>query len=409
MKKQNKYTEIKDRIKEASKNSELSDNERLLARDVFTLMEVDKLAKLSEWSINNDYLHSLENSINQAINGYEIHLDNLINGDHKIIHISDYLETKNKINMLKNLNEEVNLYKESLLEPFYDRTEELFDECCERIGLSTGVLRLLSVHEKINNIDLYEALENNQVINDLKRCLNFEREKRKNRRIMELCDGILSRRNTLRENVDKIVKHNSLNEELMSSIGTKSTEELKAMKEEIIESNKKLMNSGLGDVLFGLNTNLKLALNRSNTPLFKYLQDVKDESDLIEYIAEIKELRENIDKYMKRTFIFEEKYLLNTANPIAIDIATTDSEIAKELINIVEDDNLSIKSLLAEALLVMQASNLEDMDVDDKEVNNINKHFAKKTKSKSQELFERYNDIISEDMAYKVEDIQKTK
>lgn len=409
MKKQNKYTEIKDKIKEASKNSELSDNERLLARDVFTLMEVDKLAKLSEWSINNDYLHSLENSINQAINGYEIHLDNLINGDHKIIHISDYLETKDKINRLKNLNEEVNLYKESLLEPFYNKTEELFDECCERIGLSTGALRLLNVHEKINNIDLYEALENNQVINDLKRCLNFEREKRKNRRIMELCDGILSRRNTLRENVDKIVKHNSLNEELMSSIGTKSTEELKAMKEEIIESNKKLMNSGLGDVLFGLNTNLKLALNRSNTPLFKYLQDVKDESDLIEYIAEIKELRENIDKYMKRTFIFEEKYLLNTANPIAIDIATTDSEIAKELINIVEDDNLSIKSLLAEALLVMQTSNLEDMDVDDKEVNNINKHFAKKTKSKSQELFERYNDIISEDMAYKVEEVQKTK
>ncbi len=409
MKKQNKYTEIKDRIKEASKNSELSDNERLLARDIFTLMEFDKLAKLSEWSINNDYLHSLENSINQAINGYEIHLDNLINGDHKIIHISDYLETKDKINRLKNLNEEVNLYKESLLEPFYNKTEELFDECCERIGLSTQALRLLSVHEKINNIDLYEALENTQVINDLKRCLNFEREKRKNRRIMELCDGILSRRNTLRENVDKIVKHNSSNEELMSSIGTKSTEELKAMKEEIIESNKKLMNSGLGDVLFGLNTNLKLALNRSNTPLFKYLQDVKDESDLIEYIAEIKELRENIDKYMKRTFIFEEKYLLNTANPTAIDIATTDSEIAKELINIVEDDNLSIKSLLAEALLVMQASDLEDMDIADKEVNNINKHFAKKTKIKGQELFERYNDIISEDMAYKVEDIQKTK
>lgn len=409
MKKQNKYTEIKDKIKEASKNSELSDNERLLARDVFTLMEVDKLAKLSEWSINNDYLHSLENSINQAINGYEIHLDNLINGDHKIIHISDYLETKNKINSLKNLNEEVNLYKESLLEPFYNKIEELFDECCERIGLSTQALRLLSVHEKINNIDLYEALENTQVINDLKRCLNFEREKRKNRRIMELCDGILSRRNTLRENVDKIVKHNSLNEELMSSIGTKSTEELKAMKEEIIESNKKLMNSGLGDVLFGLNTNLKLALNRSNTPLFKYLQDVKDESDLIEYISEIKELRENLDKYMQRTFIFEEKYLLNTANPTAIDIATTDSEIAKELINIAEDDNLSIKSLLAEALLVMQASDIEDMDIADKEVNNINKHFAKKTKSKSQELFERYNDIISEDMAYKVEDIQKTK
>lgn len=409
MQKKNKYTEIKNKLKEASKNSELSDNERLLARDVFTLMEFDKLAKLSEWSINNDYLHSLEKSINQAINGYEIHLDNLINGDHKIIHISDYIETKNKINSLKNLNEEINLYKESLLRPFYDKNEKLFDECCERIGLSAGAVRLLNVHEKINNIDLYEALENTQVINDLKRCLNFEREKRKNRRIIELCDGILSRRNTLRENVDKIVKYNSLNEKLMTSIGTKSTEELKAMKEEIIESNKKLINSGLGDILFGLNTNLKLALNRNNTPLFKYLQDVKDEEDLIEYISEIKALHENLDKYMKRTFIFEEKYLLNTANPIAIDIATTDSEIAKELINIAEDENLSIKSLLVEALLVMQASDLEDIDVADKEVNNTNKHFAKKTKSKDQELFERYNDIISEDMAYKVEEIQKTK
>ncbi len=399
MQKKNKYTEIKNKIREASKNSELSDRDRELARDAFTMMEIDKLAKLSEWSLSGGYLYNLENSIDGAINGYDIHLDNLISGDHKIIQLSDYIDTKNKINALKELKEEIKDYYNELIEPFYYKKDELFVECSEHIGLSPQTLnRLLTLQEKMGNEDLFEAFEKTKIIVDLKRCLNFVREKRKSTRIIELCDGILARRNTLRENVDKIIKHNELNDKLLSSIGVKSIEELKALKEEVVESNKRLMNTGLSDVLFGLNTNLKLALNKSNTPLRLYLQDVKNEEELIEYIAAVKELRDNLDKYMKRTFIFEEKYLFNTASPISVEIATLDPEAAKDIISISEDGNPSIKSLLVEALLVTQTSTLEDMTIDDKELNKINKHFSSKTNSKLEELFGKFNNIVMDDI-----------
>ena len=399
MQKKNKYTEIKNKIREASKNSELSDRDRELARDAFTMMEIDKLAKLSEWSLSGGYLYNLENSIDGAINGYDIHLDNLISGDHKIIQLSDYIDTKNKINALKELKEEIKDYYNELIEPFYYKKDELFVECSEHIGLSPQTLnRLLTLQEKMGNEDLFEAFEKTKIIVDLKRCLNFVREKRKSTRIIELCDGILARRNTLRENVDKIIKHNELNDKLLSSIGVKSIEELKALKEEVVESNKRLMNTGLSDVLFGLNTNLKLALNKSNTPLRLYLQDVKNEEELIEYIAAVKELRDNLDKYMKRTFLFEEKYLFNTASPISVEIATLDPEAAKDIISISEDGNPSIKSLLVEALLVTQTSTLEDMTIDDKELNKINKHFSSKTNSKLEELFGKFNNIVMDDI-----------
>ena len=410
MQKKNKYIEIKDKINEACKNNELNDTDRELARDVYTLMAIDKLAKLSEWSLSNGYLHNLEETIDGAINGYEIHLDNLISGDHKVILMSDYIETKNKIEELKKLKQEINDYNKALLEPFYDKVEDLFNECSENIGISQQVLnRLLNLHEKMENDDLYEAFESSKVIVDLKRCLNFVREKRKSSRIIELCDGILARRNSLRENVDKIAKHNKLNEDLLSSIGVKSIDELKTMKEEIIESNKKLMNSGLGEVLFGLNTNLKLALNKSNTPLRLYLQDVKNEEDLIDYISVVKELRDNLNKYMSRSFIFEEKYLLNTANSTSIEIATQDPEAAKDLINISEDDNPTLRSLLIEALLVIQTSSLDDMIIDKDELKKINKHFDKKTNPMIEEFFERYNDIVVDDMISVEKKPQKTK
>lgn len=399
MPKKSKYIEIKDRIKEASKNNELSDTDRELARDVYTLMEIDKLAKLSEVSLKEGYLHNLEETIDSAINGYDIHLDNLISGDHKVIQMSDYIETKNKISELKILRQEIDDYNESILEPFYDKVEDLFNECSKKIGVSSQVLnRFYNLHEKMDNDDLYEAFEKTKIIVDLKRCLNFVREKRKSTRIIELCDGILARKNTLRENVNKIVKHNELNDNLLSSIGVKSTEELKTLKEEVVESNKRLMNTGLGDVLFGLNTNLKLALNKSNTPLRLYLQDVKNEADLIEYIAAVKELRENLDKYMKRSFIFEEKYLFNTASPISVEIATLDPEAAKEIIGIAEDDNPSLKSLLVEALLVTQTSSIEDMIINEQEFNKINRHFSKKTNSKVEEFFGKVNNIVMDDM-----------
>lgn len=409
MQKKNKYIEIKDRVKESSKNSELSDKDRELSRDVYTLMEIDKLTKLSEWSLREGYLHNLEETINSAINGYDIHLDNLISGDHKVIVMSDYIETKNKINELKKLRQELDDYKKSILEPFYDKVNGLFNECSENIGVSPQVLnRLLSLHEKMDNDDLFDAFEKTKIIYDLKRCLNFVREKRKSTRIIELCDGILARRNTLRENVSKIVKHNKLNEELVTSIGVKSIDELKAIKEEIIESNKRLMNTGLSDVLFGLNTNLKLALNKSNTPLRLYLQDVKNEEELIEYIGAVKELRDNLDKYMKRTFVFEEKYLFNTASPISIEIAALDPESAKDIINILEEDNPSLKSLLVEALLVTKATSLKDMSINDKELKKINKHFSSKTNSKIEDFFEKFNNIVINDMIPK-NNPQKTK
>ena len=254
----------------------------------------------------------------------------------------------------------------------------------------------MSIKDDPDTENIYDALENQKFYVDLKKSINIDREKKKNLKIIELCEDIISYRNTLRENVKKLVEYNQLYAELTSKVNVESIEELKQKKERLQKCNKDLLSSGLSNLLLGLNTNLKLALNRSNTPLTIYLQDVKNEYDLITYFIEVKELHDRLYQYINRGFIFEEMYLMNTADPTALTITNTDKEAARLLVNFAnEDGKPSLKTMLVEMILAMETTPIEDMNVNEREFINMEKHLSKKSQNEVNEFFERYTNIMN--------------
>lgn len=394
MEKQNKYTELKGKIKSLIDAEEVNDKRKELLEKIIVLMELDKLVKLSELAISESDTAKLLEIVKQNIEGYKINLDNLIDGEHKIIYISEYVEIKEKINKLSELESELERQCNSQYQPYIDKYEELLASYYDLLlgNSATNLFDELSKHE-IN--DVYEGLESNKFYVDLKRCINFEREKKKNAKVVELCDDILSYRNVLRENLDKLVEYNKLSSEITSSMGIKTIEELKILKEKQINCNRRLLSAGLSNLLLGLNTNLKLALSRSNTPLQMYLQDVRDNDDLNLYFGEVKDVRDRITNYMERSFIFEEKYLMNTADPLALEIVNDDVVNARTLLSLADaKGEPTIETMLLEFLLAMNNTNIQDMNVDEKEFLNIRKHFNKKMNIRNQEFFDRYMEIV---------------
>ena len=402
MEKQNKYLELKSKVKEIYKSKKLDSNTKKLFEQVLTLLEVDKLNKLSKYTVYNSEPARMLDIINQSIAGYRINLDNIIDGDHKIIYISEYVDIKNRIEKLTELRNELEEYCVHQTEPFDDKYEELLSELNEYlIGNSATLLfdRLLALPEE----DAYKLLENKDIHIDLKRCINLEREKKKSIKIMELCEDILSYRNLIRENVDILTEYNNLNFEIVDKVGEEPLEELIKQKERLAECNKKLLSSGLSNLLFGLNTNLRLALNRSNTPLDMYLQDVRNENDLIDYFISVRDLGERISKYMNGSFVFEEMYLNNTANSAALEIVKNDLETAKTLVSLAEEDGTpSLRTLLVETVLAMKRTSIKDMNIDEREFIGMNKHLNKKSQEMAEEFLDRYNNIMNNDTKEKV-------
>ena len=393
MEKQSKYLELKNTIKDITKN---------LFEQALTLLEVDKLNKLSKYTIANSELTKTLNIVNQTIMEYETNINNSITGNHKMIYLNEYMNMKNKLEKLIELRTELEACYLQQIKPFDDKYEELLSNFKESlIGNSLSLLfdRLLS----ISGDKAYELLENKDIYIDLKRCINLERERKKNIKIIELCDDILSYRNTLRENLDRLVEYNKLSSELISKIGCESIEELKKKKERLMECNKKMLSAGLSNLLLGLNTNLRLVLDRSNISLNYYLQDIKNPEDLTNYFMEIKDLRDRIDRYMKRTFVFEEKYLKNTVNELALEIATTDLETAKTLVSLAESDGTpSLRTLLVEMVLAMRQTPISAMDIDKREFSNMEKHFLKTTCNAEEDFSNRYNNIMNNNKKEKV-------
>ena len=399
MDKQNKYLELKIKLKDIYKSDEKKDTDKTLIEQVLTLLEVDKLNKLSKYTIAKSDTAKILDIVNQSIAGYRIYLDNLIDGDHKVIYINEYREIKNRLEELIELRNEIEDYCNVQIIPYEDKYEELLYELKESLTGNPATLlfeRLLTIKDDNDTKNIYDTLENQKFYIDLKKCINIDREKKKNLKIVELCEDIISYRHTLRENIKKLIEYNQLCAELTSKIGIESIEELKKKKERLQECNKELLSSGLSNLLLGLNTNLKLALNRSNTPLDFYLQDVKSEDDLIAYFIEIKELHYRVYQYVHRSFVFEEMYLMNTADPVALTITNTDMETARLLVNFAkEDGNPSLKTMLVEMVLAMETTPIEDMNVNEKEFIGMKKHLSKKCKSKDDEFFERYTNIMN--------------
>ena len=400
MEKQNKYLELKNKLKDIYKSNNVKDEtSRTLVDQTLTLLEIDKLNKLAKHIVSSSDTAKILDVVNQSIAGYRIYLDNLIDGDHKVIYINEYREIKEKLEKLTELRNEIEDHCNRQIEPFDDKYEELLNDFKESlIGNSASLLfeRLMAIQDETSNESIYKALESEKVYIDLKRCINVAREKKKNIKTIELCDDILSYRHVLRENIDMLVEYNNLSSEIMNSIGIKSIEELKKKKEKLTECNKRLLSSGLSNLLLGLNTNLKLTLKRSNTPLDKYLQDVRDLNDLINYFTDVKELRDRVDQYINRSFIFEEKYLMNTADPIALTIANTDLETARTLVSMAEEDgNPSLRTLLVEMILVMMRTPINDMNVNEKEFVGMKKHMSKKSSDQDEEFFNAYDSIMN--------------
>ena len=400
MEKQNKYWELKAKLKDIKDNDEsLNEVDRNLIGQVLTLLEVDKVNKLSKYTVNKSDTAKVLDIVSQSIAGYRIYLDNLIDGDHKVIYINEYREIKSRLEKLNELRNEIEDYCSVQTIKYENWYEELLYEVKESlIGNPASLLfeRLMSIKDDPDTENIYDALENQKFYVDLKKSINIDREKKKNLKIIELCEDIISYRNTLRENVKKLVEYNQLYAELTSKVNVESIEELKQKKERLQKCNKDLLSSGLSNLLLGLNTNLKLALNRSNTPLTIYLQDVKNEYDLITYFIEVKELHDRLYQYINRGFIFEEMYLMNTADPTALTITNTDKEVARLLVNFAnEDGSPSLKTMLVEMILAMETTPIEDMNVNEREFINMEKHLSKKSQNEVNEFFERYTNIMN--------------
>ena len=134
-----------------------------------------------------------------------------------------------------------------------------------------------------------------------------------------------------------------------------------------------------------------------------YLQDVRSESDLIEFFMKIKDLKERINGYMTRSFIFEEMYLNNTANPIALELAKNDLEAARILVSLAEEDGTpSLRTLLVEMVLAMKTTPIKDMNVDEREFVNMKRHVTKRSQEDAEEFLNRYNNIMNNGTKEKV-------
>ena len=402
MKKQNKYLELRNKVKDIYKNKELDSTTMSLFKKVLTLLEVDKLDKLSKYTVFNSEPARMLDIVNRTIAGYRINLDNLIDGDHKVIYFNEYVDIKNKIERLTELRNELEEYCINQVKEFEDQYEDAMDDFNESL-IGNPASLLFDKLMTLSDDKAYELLESKDMHVDLKRCINLEREKKKNIKIIELCDDILSYRNILRENVDRLVEYNVLSSEIINGVGNESIEELIKKKEKLTECNRKLLSSGLSNLLLGLNTNLRLALNKSNTPLDMYLQDVRSESDLIEFFMKIKDLKERINGYMTRSFIFEEMYLNNTANPIALELAKNDLEAARILVSLAEEDGTpSLRTLLVEMVLAMKTTPIKDMNVDEREFVNMKRHVTKRSQEDAEEFLNRYNNIMNNGTKEKV-------
>ena len=402
MKKQNKYLELRNKVKDIYKNKELDSTTMSLFKKVLTLLEVDKLDKLSKYTVFNSEPARMLDIVNRTIAGYRINLDNLIDGDHKVIYFNEYVDIKNKIERLTELRNELEEYCINQVKEFEDQYEDAMDDLNESL-IGNPASLLFDKLMTLSDDKAYELLESKDMHVDLKRCINLEREKKKNIKIIELCDDILSYRNILRENVDRLVEYNVLSSEIINGVGNESIEELVKKKEKLTECNRKLLSSGLSNLLLGLNTNLRLALNKSNTPLDMYLQDVRSESDLIEFFMKIKDLKERINGYMTRSFIFEEMYLNNTANPIALELAKNDLEAARILVSLAEEDGTpSLRTLLVEMVLAMKTTPIKDMNVDEREFVNMKRHVTKRSQEDAEEFLNRYNNIMNNGTKEKV-------
>ena len=402
MEKQNKYLELRNKVKDIYKNKELDSTTMSLFEKVLTLLEIDKLNKLSKYTVFNSEPARMLDIVNRTIAGYRINLDNLIDGDHKVIYFNEYVDIKNKIERLTELRNELEEYCINQVKEFEDQYEDAMDDLNESL-IGNPASLLFDKLMTLSDDKAYELLESKDMHVDLKRCINLEREKKKNIKIIELCDDILSYHNILRENVDRLVEYNTLSSEIINGVGNESIEELVKKKEKLTECNRKLLSSGLSNLLLGLNTNLRLALNKSNTPLDMYLQDVRSESDLIEFFMKIKDLKERINGYMTRSFIFEEMYLNNTANPIALEFAKNDLEAARILVSLAEEDGTpSLRTLLVEMVLAMKTTPIKDMNVDEREFVNMKRHVTKRSQEDAEEFLNRYNNIMNNGTKEKV-------
>ncbi len=228
MEKQNKYIELKTKLKDIYKDGDesLDEVDRKLIGQVLTLLEVDKVKKLGKYTIDKSDTAKILDIVNQSIAGYRIYLDNLIDGDHKVIYINEYSEIKSRLEALIGLRNEIEDYCSVQNIEYEDMYEGLLYELKESlIGNPASLLfeRLMTIKDETDVENIYDTLENQKFYIDLKKSINIDREKKKNLKIIELCEDIISYRHTLRENAEKLIEYNKLCSELTSKVGIEST------------------------------------------------------------------------------------------------------------------------------------------------------------------------------------------
>ena len=182
MKKQNKYLELRNKVKDIYKNKELDSTTMSLFKKVLTLLEVDKLDKLSKYTVFNSEPARMLDIVNRTIAGYRINLDNLIDGDHKVIYFNEYVDIKNKIERLTELRNELEEYCINQVKEFEDQYEDAMDDFNESL-IGNPASLLFDKLMTLSDDKAYELLESKDMHVDLKRCINLEREKKKNIKI----------------------------------------------------------------------------------------------------------------------------------------------------------------------------------------------------------------------------------
>lgn len=463
MSKENKYKNLLNVARKIDENKiYTSRQERLIIEELNDIIEVDKLTKMVKSVIDNSKLSNLIKDLSEVLKQYRDYLKGV--KEDKTINLQEYIKIEKRAEHLEELKYEINGYKSDLINSFDIEVCEKFDNCISSImGYSVSFSNLLDRLNNIDDIsfsddtkiNLYDVIENKKIIADLEFGVNYREAVKIRERIVDICNQALESKDLAFENVEGIINCNKIDNERKNiekkkqlledgnleeklkkvnknleilkrrgyiksidhpKVGENRVEKTRILKllkmyeeivddyklkqKEFINKNKEVVDRGLGELLFGVNTNLKLIL-KDNTTLDIALEEIETKEDLERFYNEIEmiSLKNQID--LKESFKFLERRFDNQVSEEAKLILDKYPVEAKSLVGLskvgeTNDTYPSFGLFVIETLLVIKNTPLEDMNVDKRKYNKIKRLYSNELNKHYDYFLDKYVKILSD-------------
>lgn len=463
MSKENKYKNLLNVAKKIDENKiYTSRQERLIIEELNDIIEVDKLTKMVKSVIDNSKLSDLIKDLSEVLKQYRDYLKGV--KEDKTINLQEYIKIEKRVEYLEELKYEINGYRSDLINSFDIEVNEKFDNCISSImGYSVSFSNLLDRLKNIDDIsfsddtkiNLYDVIENKKIIADLEFGVNYREAVKIRERIIDICNQALDSKDLAFENVEGIINCNKIDnerkniekkkqlledgnlEEKLKKVNKnleilkrggyrksidhpkvrenrvektrilkllKSYEEIvddyKLKQKEFINENKEVIDKGLGELLFGVNTNLKLVL-KDDATLDIALEEIETKEDLERFYNEIEmiSLKNQID--LKESFKFLERRFDNQVSEEAKLILDKYPVEAKSIVGLskvgeTNDTYPSFGLFVIETLLVIKNTPLEDMNVDKRKYNKIKRLYSNELNKHYDYFLDKYVNILSD-------------